>query len=216
MIEEHEMYHLWRETLNTHSANCSITATKHSEEILNRSALPFIVVDMINSGFLNDLRCVAGGSVITYFDDQHKFDDVDIFCLSPDMHSRTIHEFELKYPAYTHKLTYGPNIGNAFLINKYISEMSPSVQIIYNGKNTIQELFNSFDFEMCRVAINHESVVCSVNAPAVIKNKKVLTLDYPTSIKRISKYSKLGYTFDIPNLRLSNKVVIKGKNQVTF
>jgi len=84
--------------------------------------------------------------------------------------------------------------------------------------DTIEDLFRSFDINVCRIAYDGNHVVYEYNALNDINNNIIhfnaLSINYPSvTLKRLVKYVKMGYDIEDHDLRILTRSFYKSKKK---
>lgn len=84
--------------------------------------------------------------------------------------------------------------------------------------NTIEELFNSFDINLCRIAYDGKNIISEHNVFDQIKDKKLKfdknSIHYPSvTLKRLVKYVKMGYNVEDEDLRILTYAFFNSKKK---
>jgi len=133
---------------------------------------------------------IAGGSIVDSLNNI-KFRDVDIYCINKDIYDKINKRLKNNFKKYETSYCTGYSINNIF------------IDIIYNENNSIEELFETFDFNCCKIALTLDEIITGdTNVLYQIENK-ILEVDMAhinkwinrNTCNRIKKYYNKGFQF---------------------
>lgn len=164
---------------------------------------------------------IAGGSLHrTYRNLQLQNSDVDVFFKDKE-----------QMDAYVKEIITGENSRGKYKTKDYIvTEWHQSVTIQYMDNDwkiqcvtfkyfpSVQELFNSFDINICKLAYDGESVVYEQNVLSDIRSNSLKlnkdSINYPSvTLKRLVKYIKMGYNVLDEDLKILSQAFYSSKKK---
>lgn len=138
---------------------------------------------------LNSSPWIAGGSVLCWIQERSVYNhDVDIFF----KHQEQFNETFLRLTSKQFHVTYETN--NAITL-KNLEREPVQVQLIKTYFDSLDTLFKHFDFTVCRLATDGNTVVCSEDFMTDYPNKTLNVSNNlrPDCYKRLVKYMLYGY-----------------------
>lgn len=164
---------------------------------------------------------IAGGALHrTYRDLPLNTSDVDVFFKDKD-----------QMDAYVKEIIMGEKSHGRYKTKDYIvTEWHQSITIQYMDNDwkiqcvtfkyfqNVEELFNSFDINICRLAYNGEEVVGEENVLNEIKSNTLKfnneSINFPSvTLKRLVKYVKMGYNVNDEELKVLSNAFYKNKKK---
>jgi hypothetical protein len=148
---------------------------------------------------------IAGGALLRTYTGQPLDSDVDVFFQSQEQMTQFISQIALN--AYT-ELDEDRNSSHYTIKDNVVSDWHTTITINYMQRDykiqcvsffyfkDVGELFDSFDFDVCMLAYDGESIHVSESTMDAINNKKIVLkkINYPSiTLKRLVKYMRQGY-----------------------
>lgn len=148
---------------------------------------------------------VAGGALLRTYTGKALDSDVDVFFQSQEQLTQFISQIALN--AYK-GLEEDMNSSHYTTKEMIVSEWHTTITINYMQRDwkiqcvsfvyfkNVGELFDSFDFDVCMLAYDGESIHVSESTMNAINNKKIVLkkINYPSvTLKRLVKYMRQGY-----------------------
>lgn len=159
------------------------------------------ISDIIKSNIKNG-PWLAGGAV-TSIKNNRIPRDYDVFCKND--HQRMLLEKRLLKHSFI--LTRKSAFATTFISQEKLhidGSNNVIVQIINGNFNSIDKLFDSFDFTICQMAMDKEYVVARKSSIEDDNNKilKIHSISNPlNTLMRISKYNHRGYKLDMESAK---------------
>ena len=145
--------------------------------------------------------------------------DVDVFFKNKEQFEKFVYDLSVS------SITAGYKIESTIysewhctLTIKYMDVDWKIQCVTFKYFDSIEELFNSFDINVCRIAYDGKNVICEDNVLTDIKNNKLKfnegSIYYPSvTLKRLVKYIKMGYDIEDVDLKLLTHAFYKSKKK---
>ena len=164
---------------------------------------------------------IAGGSLHRPYRNLPLVDsDVDVFFKNKEQLDKFLFDIKV-YALRTGKYKTSSYIVSEWHHTIVVSYMNYDWKIqcvSFKYFESIQDLFKSFDINICRIAYDGDNVVYEQNVFDQIKNNKlkfnVDSINYPSvTLKRLVKYIKMGYDVEDEDLRILTHAFYKSKKK---
>jgi len=141
-------------------------------------------VQMVNSCW------VAGGAIRSWFD-REKMSDIDIFFKNQEALDNFKNTNSLKTPSFSTKIT------DTFILNED-NNSKKIIQTIKIFRDSIESLFDSFDFTICQFAWDGTKIYSTIEAIVSVSRKHLAVHKIQEgyeidSLRRAFKYQNKGY-----------------------
>lgn len=171
-------------------------------ETIQDKPVPFLILQMMDYFQQFENTYIAGGSLISYFNQQHEYEDIDIFTGS-----------DKEYPLignmlinFGFKRSESKGQRDTAVLDRWVKENEKSINVVYStGITGLSSLLDTFDFPVCRIGLDKNGLVYHADLPRIVHDKKFSVPDfnhskYPIAlvIRRCKKYLLKGY--DIVNV----------------
>lgn len=197
----------------------TITLSNFTKHLNTMSALEYLIDILPKCS--KEGPWIAGGSLHrTYRNLPLHTSDVDVFFKDKE-----------QMDAYVKELIMGENSHGKYKTKNYIiTEWHQSVTLQYMDNEwkiqcvtfkyfpTVEDLFKSFDINICRLAYDGDQVIGEENVLNEIKSNTIKfnkeSINFPSvTLKRMVKYIKMGYDVNDEELKVLSHAFYKGKKK---
>jgi hypothetical protein len=151
-------------------------------------------VNFLNPFLSNDV-VLAGGAMRSLLSYKENIADYDLFVLN-NKKDKVKDLAKQILQAYNGQVIFRCKEGKLITVEIFHENIVKKIQIILSEHATVEQLLNSFDFNICRAAWDSEKVFFSPKFLIDFRKKEVTihTITFPlASLKRLRKYSDKGY-----------------------